>query len=87
MYDFLTDVKQALKITGTYHDKTLNVYINDVKDYLLRAGVSKELVESQACSGAIVRGVSDLMSGNNFSNYFYDRVSQLSLTSLSNKVV
>lgn len=82
-YDFLTDVKYALKITGNYHDNTLNVYINDVKDYLLRAGVSAELIDTQVCAGAIVRGVADLMAGNNFSNYFYDRVSQLALTSLS----
>lgn len=80
MYDFLSDVKSALKITGTYHDATLNVYIYDVKDYLLRSGVSEELINSKVCSGVVIRGVSDLMTNASLSSYFYDKVTQLSLS-------
>ena len=78
-YDVLTDVKDVLKITGTYHDKALNVHIRDVKDYLTRAGVLPDVIDSEACSGVIARGVNDLMTGSAFSSYFYDKVTQLSL--------
>ena len=83
-YDVLTDVKDVLKITGTYHDKALNVHIRDVKDYLKRAGIPSTVIDSEACSGVIARGVNDLMTGNTFSSYFYDKVTQLSLSGESN---
>lgn len=82
VYDVLTDVKSALGITGSYQDSTLNVYINDVKDYLKKAGVSDDVINSQASAGAIARGVADLWnygSGDGkLSPYFYERVIQLS---------
>ena len=82
-YDVLTDVKDALRITGTYHDKTLNVHIRDIKDYLTRAGIPSTVVDSEACSGVITRGVNDLMTGNALSPYFYDKVTQLCLSTVS----
>lgn len=82
MYDFLSDVKSALKITGTYHDATLNVYIYDVKDYLMRAGVSDDLINSKVCSGVIIRGVSDLMTNATLSSYFHEKVRQLALSKM-----
>lgn len=82
VYDVLTDVKSALGITGSYQDSTLNVYINDVKEYLKKAGVSDDVINSQASAGAIARGVADLWnygSGDGkLSPYFYERVIQLS---------
>lgn len=79
----LTAVKNALGITGTYMDATINVYIDEVTDYMLGAGVSADIVGASV--GVIARGVNDLWnnsSGNGkLSPYFYDRVSQLALKS------
>ena len=36
----LENVKKALGITGTYQDDTLTEYINEVKSFLLAAGVA-----------------------------------------------
>lgn len=86
VYNVLKDVKNALGITGDYQDSTLNVYINDVKDYLKKAGVSDDVINSQASAGAIARGVADLWnygSGDGkLSPYFYERVIQLSAANI-----
>lgn len=86
VYDVLKDVKNALGITGDYQDNTLTVYINDVKDYLKKAGVSDDVINSQASAGAIARGVADLWnygSGDGkLSPYFYERVIQLSAANI-----
>lgn len=86
VYDVLKDVKNALGITGDYQDSTLNVYINDVKDYLKKAGISDDVINSQASAGAIARGVADLWnygSGDGkLSPYFYERVIQLSAANI-----
>lgn len=77
----LEKVKDALGITGSYQDKTLNMYIDEVKAYLLDAGVSQKIVESSSSVGVIARGVSDLWnygSGNTeLSSYFMQRAIQL----------
>lgn len=77
--NFLTDVKNALGITGTYQDSTLNVYINEVVAFLVGAGVA----ESNITSGIVARGVADLWnygSGEGkLSEYFMQRAAQLSL--------
>lgn len=82
-FNILTSVKNALGVTGTYQDNTLNVYINDIKDYLLSAGVPSEQVDSEVSAGVISRGVADIWnygSGDGkLSSYFYERVIQLSL--------
>lgn len=81
MADTLSKVKSALGITGTYQDETLNVYIDEVKDYILSAGVPEEVVNSDVSAGVIARGVTDLWNynggGGKLSDYFYQRVSQL----------
>jgi len=81
MADILTKVKSALGITGTYQDETLNVYIDEVKDYMLNAGVAESVVNSDMSAGVIARGVTDLWNYNGgagkLSDYFYQRVSQL----------
>lgn len=73
----LTRVKQALGITGTYQDNTLSLYIDEVSAYMLDAGVSETVVNSAASAGVISRGVSDLWNNGKLSDYFYQRVSQL----------
>lgn len=75
----LTDVKNALGITGDALDATLTVYINEVKAFLADAGVA----ESQMTSGLVSRGVADLWNygGNEgkLSPYFMQRAAQLAL--------
>ena len=82
MADHLEKVKNALGITGTYQDATLNVYINEVVAYMKDAGVSTEVINSDVSAGVIARGVTDLWNYNGgagkLSDYFYQRVSQLS---------
>lgn len=79
--ELLEKVKTALGITGNYQDDTLTIYIDEVKDYLLDAGVSKTVIESSSSVGVIARGVSDLWnygSGNaELSPYFMQRAIQL----------
>ena len=79
--ELLEKVKIALGITGNYQDETLTIYIDEVKDYLLDAGVSQTTVESSSSVGVIARGVSDLWnygSGNaELSPYFMQRAIQL----------
>lgn len=77
----LTKVKNALGITGTYHDNTLIEYIDEVKAFMLDAGVHQSVVESASSAGVIARGVTDLWNYNGgegrLSDYFYQRVTQL----------
>ena len=75
----LADVKNALGITGTYQDATLQEYIDEVVSFLVDAGVT----ESNITCGIVARGVSDLWNYGSaegkLSQYFYQRASQLSL--------
>lgn len=79
MVDILEKVKNSLGITGNYQDETLNEYINEVKLYMISAGVSESVANSEMSAGVIARGVSDLWNYGNgkLSDYFYQRVSQL----------
>lgn len=73
----LEKVKNALGIVGEYQDETLNVYIEEVKNFLVDAGVA----ESNITSGIVARGVADLWnygSGDGkLSSYFMQRATQL----------
>ncbi len=84
MADTLSKVKSALGITGIYQDETLNVYIDEVKAYMVSAGVPESVVNSDVSAGVIARGVTDLWNYNGgagkLSDYFYQRVSQLAYT-------
>lgn len=75
----LADVKSALGITGTYHDATLQVYFDEVVEFLVKAGVKP----SKITAGVVARGVSDLWNygagEGKLSQYFIQRASQLSL--------
>ena len=70
----LEKVKKSLGITGSYQDDTIQLYIDEVKQYLIDGGVSKV--------GVITRGVADLWNygsgGTSFSPYFLQRAIQLS---------
>lgn len=39
----LEKVKKSLGITGSYQDDTIQLYIDEVKQYLIDGGVSKKL--------------------------------------------
>lgn len=75
----LADVKNALGITGDYQDATLQLYFDEVVEFLVDAGVTR----SNITCGIVARGVSDLWnygSGEGkLSEYFYQRAVQLSL--------
>ena len=91
MADTLSKVKSALGITGTYQDGTLTVYIDEVKDYMVSAGVPKSVVDSEVSAGVIARGVTDLWNYNGgagkLSDYFYQRVSQLAYSAVTTEEV
>lgn len=82
VFDILERVKNDLGLTGnSFHDKTLSGYISEVKEYLIDAGVSKQVVEAETSAGVISRGVSDLWNygsgGTTLSAYFKERAIQL----------
>lgn len=83
----LESVKKALGITGEYHDDTLKIYIDEVKAYMVSAGVSEAVINSTVSAGVIARGVTDLWcygSGTGkLSDYFYQRVTQLAYMEVS----
>ena len=58
--ELLERVKTAINLSGNdYQDGTINVWIDDVKLYLLRAGVSADVLGSTLAVGCIARGVDD----------------------------
>lgn len=75
----LEDVKNALGITGTYQDATLQIYFDEVVAFLVDAGVP----EANITSGVVARGVADLWNygeaEGKLSSYFMMRASQLAL--------
>jgi hypothetical protein len=77
----LEQVKTNIGITGKYQDATIQGYIDEVKEFLLDGGVSKEIVEADTSIGLITRGVSDLWNygnhGTDLSTYFIKRAIQL----------
>ena len=76
-----SEVKKRIGVTGDYQNDVISGHIQDVKDYMIDAGVSDSVMDSNAIIGAVTRGVSDLWnygSGNGeFSPYFFQRVTQL----------
>lgn len=83
----LTKVKSALGITGDFQNDTLNIYIDEVKHFMLIAGVKEDVVNSSVAVGLICRGVTDLWNYGSghavLSDYFKWRVTQLALDGVS----
>lgn len=79
--ELLEKVKSMLNITGDFQNNTISLYIAEVKDFILKAGVDKSILNSDSSVGVIARGVSDLwnFNGGKFSEYFMMRVTQLAL--------
>lgn len=84
--ELLSKVKNGLGIVGDYQDETLTIYIEDVKAFMISAGVAQEVADSSASVGCILRGVADLWnygSGSvGFSDYFKMRVTQLAMSAV-----
>lgn len=81
-FDILTTVKTALGLQGNdFFDATLQIYIEEVKQYLISGGCSQAVVDSESSAGVIARGVADLWnygSGSaELSPYFRERAIQL----------
>lgn len=79
--ELLKKIKAALGITGDYQDETLKIYIEEVKSFMVSAGVPQETADSDRAVGVIMRGVADLWnygSGSvKLSEYFKQRMLQL----------
>jgi len=77
----LQAVKEGMNISGNYQDKALMVYLMEAREYLLDAGVSKEILDSRKAVGILARGIADLWNygaGNGkLSPYFKERAIQL----------
>jgi hypothetical protein len=75
----LDNVKSALGITGDFQNDTIQIYFDEVINYLEDAGVD----ENNITKGIVARGVSDLWNygtgEGRFSEYFYQRAKQLAL--------
>lgn len=86
----LAKVKTALGISGDYQNETLTIYIDEVIDELIAAGVKKEVANSAAAVGCIACGVNDLWNyssgGVKHSEYFNRRLVQLSLKGVTENV-
>lgn len=84
-------VKQALGMAGNdYQNDTLSLYIEEVMDFMLSAGVQPAIVESSVAVGCIAIGVDDLWNYSSgevrLSEYFRQRVIQLSLKRVDDNV-
>ena len=89
--DRLAKVKTALGLNGSdYQDETLSLYIGEVLEFMIDAGVQQAVAESEAAVGCIAIGVNDLWNyssgGVRFSDYFQSRVVQLSLKRVETNV-
>ena len=89
--DRLAKVKTALGLNGSdYQDETLSLYIGEVLEFMIDAGVQQAVAESEAAVGCIAVGVNDLWNyssgGVRFSDYFQSRVVQLSLKRVEQNV-
>ena len=79
--ELLEKVKGSLNVSGEHFDTTIQLYIDEVKSYLVSAGVRSDVLSSTLAVGCISRGVADLWNYGNgdtkLSEYFYQRADQL----------
>lgn len=73
----LERVKEARNETGTFHDNRTRIYINEIMQYLLDAGVPAAVLETDAVVGVVAIGVDNLMEEGALSDYFKQRAIQL----------
>lgn len=79
--ELIANFKSDQGIGGTYHDTKIQLYLDEVKEYLKDAGISESVMSSASATGVILRGMSDLWNSVSndvkFSTYFMQRVTQL----------
>ena len=79
--ELLAAIKSSLNISGEHFDDTLNHVIDEVKGYLLSAGVNEAVLGSTVAIGCISRGVADLWNYGNgdtkLSPFYYELAEQL----------
>lgn len=85
--NLLEKVKSWMGFGGNnYQDERLKGYIDEVKQYLLDGGASKEIVDAPTSAGVIARGVSDLYYEGVLSPYFKERATQICLKKVNKDV-
>lgn len=77
--NLLDEVKKRMLISGNFHDNLLIGLIEDVKQYMISAGVNETIADSSKSVGCISKGVNDLFNNQAFSDFFKQRVIQLSM--------
>lgn len=77
----LAKVKSGMGIATDFQDDTLKIYIDEVKAFMIDAGVDPAVVNDEQAVGCVLRGVIDLWNYGSgtagFSDYFKQRVIQL----------
>lgn len=80
--ELLLKVKTALGISGDFHDETLQIYIDSVKEFMHSSGVDEAVINSSVSVGCIIAGVNDLYNYSSgevkFSDFTIKRIIQLS---------
>lgn len=82
-FSMLDTVMTALGLQGnTFQEPIIQVYIDEVNEYLIDAGVPASIIGTKQTAGVVARGVSDIWNygagGGKLSPYFYQRAIQLS---------
>ena len=83
--ELLNLVKTAINLKGNdYQDDTVKVWIGEVKQDLLFAGVSPDILESTLAVGCIARGVDDKWASHlpEYSDMFYSAAERLRNTTV-----
>lgn len=75
--ELLQRVNEARNETGNFQDKRTSIYIGEVKQYLLGAGVPAAVLKTDAVVGIVAIGVDNLMEEGVLSDYFKQRAIQL----------
>lgn len=79
----IAKIKQGLGIGEGIPDATIEIWLSDIKDFMLNAGVPNSVINSDTTIGTLARGVSDIWNygdGNtSYSEVFKMRVAQLAL--------
>lgn len=74
----LKKIKANMTITHKALDKTLIEQANEVLNFMKEAGVSETILSNNnTAAGVVARGVNDLLTQGNLSEYFFQRVTQL----------
>ena len=78
MTDLFLEFKKAIGAEGNNNlDNQLSFFLNEAKGYLVQAGVSEAILNSDKSVGVIIKGAYDLWNDGALSSYFYQRADYL----------